>query len=454
MYCKTKLVALVLFTGLFFVGCDKDKDSGSGLEITDIDLAKVLEYPYSALNPEEQKVKLENESMAFLDFGNALKTSGAIEALQNLGRLLDEDSPEIVEGKEVKSVKETVEYADVYGIFTWDNKEKVWKKTASNSELKFVFPAKKSATSNNAVFSVKAVSSGISVTQPYEEYEGNGKYTEYETTYYLPKSTTGILTIDNNEAAKVELTAEYKDNKQVPVKSEYKITTNDGYVFMGELDKATENKVAMKLTYKDNVMFEAMGKSGIKVDQILDLLEDDADINYSLYNKANAYMKLMDNLVLVYEIDIENYVKESQAIKDDYNAKWDALYSDWEAYEKNRNRYTAIQQYEKEESDKLAEVLNKYMTIVLASTTDGSKIADVIVKSEVDGPYTDPYYWDSKTGSWQDDYRIFTKKYDYYHHNQYLKFKDNTLVEMSTYFSEGFNKIETKWEDFVKAFNR
>jgi hypothetical protein len=96
------------------------------------------------------------------------------------------------------------------------------------------------------------------------------------------------------------------------------------------------------------------------------------------------------------------------------------------------------------------------MTIALASTKDGSKIADVTVKSESDGTYTDPYYWDSNTGSWQYDDNNWTetRKYDYYEHKYYLKFNDNTLVETSTYFSEGFNNIETKWEDFVKVFDR
>ena len=42
----------------------------------------------------------------------------------------------------------------------------------------------------------------------------------------------------------------------------------------------------------------------------------------------------------------------------------------------------------------------------------------------------------------------------YYEEVLYLKFNDSTEVAMSTYFSTGFDKLETKFEDFLKAFER
>jgi hypothetical protein len=42
----------------------------------------------------------------------------------------------------------------------------------------------------------------------------------------------------------------------------------------------------------------------------------------------------------------------------------------------------------------------------------------------------------------------------YYDEELYLKFNDNTEVSMSTYFSEGFDNLETKFEDFIKAFDK
>lgn len=459
LYPKKLIATSALFAGLFFIGCSKGSDSDPESETNDIDLAKVMAYPYSALTPDEQKVKLENESISFLDFGNAAKTSSAVEALQHLGKLLDESPAEIIEEKDVNEVKETVQYADAYGIFTWDKVKREWTKTPSTTELKFVFPARIGATTNNAVFSVKAVSSGIAVTETYEEYDWEkDEYIDHETTYYLPKSTTGILNIDSREAASVEFSAEYKDNKEAPVRSLYKVTTNDGYVYTNDVDKATENRVAMRLTHNNKLMFEAVAKADGKIDELTELVKDDGEIeddNYNLLGKANAYMKLMDNLVIVYTVDMENYARESEAIDKDYDAKMDALYANWTAYEKNKNRYTLLGQYEKERNDKLAEASKKYMSAALVSTKDGSKIADVIEKSEKDGEHWDYYFWDDTKQAWSYNYNAAsTKKYDYYTSNYYLKFKDNTLVEMSAYFSDGFDKIEERWENFLNAFDR
>ena len=61
--------------------------------------------------------------------------------------------------------------------------------------------------------------------------------------------------------------------------------------------------------------------------------------------------------------------------------------------------------------------------------------------------------WDGK--EWIYDWNMDpVKMYDYYHTVSYLKFNDNTEVDIEVYFSEGFTEFVGKWEDFVKAFNR
>lgn len=446
---KRVLFLSLALSSLVFNSCKKDSDNNPAPQ--DIDLAKVLAYPYSALTPAEQKVKLENESTGFLDNLNAAKTSSAIEALQNLEKLLEESPADVVESKPVRNVKETFQYADAYGVFTWDNVKRDWAKTASASELKFIFPAKIGATTNTAVLSAKAVSSGISVVDSSLEnnYQPNSNV-KYQTTYYLPSSATGILTISNAQAATVELTASYKDNKQAPVSSTFKITTNDGYVYSTDLNKATENSGTIQFTFNGKVLLEAVTKSDIKIDELVNFKGDD---NTGLWGSANAYMKLTDNLLVVYKMDLQNYSKESNAIDEDYSMKRNALWSG--NSEKNANLYVQLQQYEKEEADKTAALWTKYVTAVLVSTKDGSKIADVIEVSEKDGEHSDGFVWNTNTKAWEWSYGTdYTKKYDIYHANTYLKFNDNTLAEASTYFSEGFDKLEDKWEDFTKAFDR
>ena len=178
---KQSLFAVVLVAGLFFTGCDKSSDTDTST--SPVDLSKIMDYPYSALTPEEQKVKLENESIELVEFGNALKSSSAIEALQNLGRLLD-DEPISFKGKGVKidEVEDVYRFSNIYGVYTWDASKRKWTETSSDSELKFVFPAKKNATGNNAVFSVKAVSSDIAVSIDDDDYYYDYQHGEYVVT--------------------------------------------------------------------------------------------------------------------------------------------------------------------------------------------------------------------------------------------------------------------------------
>ena len=419
------------------------------------DVSKILELPYSSLTPAEQKVKLENESIELVEYGNALKSSSAIEAFQNLGRLLGESSVSF-NNEKIGEVEKIYQYADFYAVFTWNASENAWDETVSNSELKFVFPAKKNGNSNNAVFSVKAESSGVAVTNTYKEWDDDSNdYIEKTETFYLPKSSTGILTIDGKEEGKIEMSAEYQGNNQVPKKASQSMTLSDGYVFTGNFEKAAENSISAKLEFKGKVLFEAAAKSGIKIDEIINLLDEDDEINNSLYNKANAYIKILDNVVLVYNVDIENYIKESDALNDDYNQKWDALWDKWPKYQ---NYYQEMGKLEKDRSDRRAEISNKYQTVVLASVEDGTKIASLNMKSEVDGKYEEYYSWKDDEWVWDLDWYYSnvppTKLYDYYTTVGYLKFNDNTNVDIETYFSEGFTEFEKKWESFVNAFDR
>ena len=447
-YQKKFFVLVFLFAGLFLLGCNKDKESES---VTKLDLDKILNLPYSQLSPDEQKIKLENESLAFLELCHAAQTSPAVEAIQNLNDLLGEEMVEFGYGASkmsVKSVKAAVEYADFYGIFTWNASKREWDYMPSNNELKFVFPAKKKSTANNASLSIKLVSSGVLV----------------EEIFYLPKSVTCTLTVDNKEAAKIEWSAEYKNNKPVPVKTEFRFTTGDGYSYWWKIEKGNESQVAMKLSYKNQIMFEVLFKSGIKLDEIFNLaLNDELDGHYDLLDQANGYVKLMDDLVLVYTVDLANYIPVTEKIVEDFKknmAKFHPMWADdWYAvqvaYEKNKNRYTDEEKYRKERSDKEAKAFNDYMKVALFSLKDNYKIADLIARSEKDEEFWDDYYWNDTQGKWLRSYNgVGTKKFDFYANNPYLKFNDNTEVEASVYFSEVFSNIEEEFKDFIKSFDR
>jgi hypothetical protein len=100
------------------------------------------------------------------------------------------------------------------------------------------------------------------------------------------------------------------------------------------------------------------------------------------------------------------------------------------------------------------------MKLILVSKKDGTKIADVVYRSEKEYSYNtelpvwvkDKYY--TAGGYWTNNGTGATITVQYYEEVLYLKFNDNTEVSMSSYFSTGFDDLETKFENFLKAFER
>jgi len=449
-YQKNFFALVFLFAGLFLLGCKKDKDS-DGLSKVDID--KISKLPYSDLSPDEQKQKLEKESLAFLELCNAAQSSPAVEAFQNLNSLLDVTGVDFFESTseksaiKVKSVKAAIEYSEFYAVFTWNVSKRDWDMTPSTTELKFVFPAKKGSTNNNAALSIKAASSNVLVDE----------------LIYMPKSVTCTLTVSNKEEAKIEFSADYKNNNPLPVKTEFKLSTGDGYTYWWKIEKGNESQLAMKMSFKNQIMFEVLFKSGIKLDEIFDLaLNDQLDNQYNLLDKANGYIRLMDDLTMVYKVDLAKFAPKSEEIEADYEKKMAQLHPEWadynnwntvkQAWDKNENRYKTWGQYEKERSDKNAKAFNDYVEVALFSTKDKFKIADMIQYSKIDSEYWDYYKWDATAKMWSLS-NVDTKKFDVYDNVPFLKFGDKTEVSASVYFSEGFDKLEKKLEELLKTFD-
>jgi len=441
-----KKIFLVAVVSLFLIGCNDKPDyevEGAG------------DTSYSELTTEEIKGWLEDESLELLKLCQAAQTSPAIEALQNLNDVLNIASFEIA-GKTVNKVDDIFEFADLYRVFTWNADKNDWDETSSTTEFKIIFPAKKGATSNNAVFSASAVNSGIEVIYSYEKCDYNTWPVDCkvcEDTYRLPSSVTATLTISGTEVARFEFSARYEGNNPVPVEFGYTLTTSDKYSFTYKLQKGAVNKFEMKVSYDGKTMFDIRFQSGAKIDDIYNSVMDGDNINdnFNLFDEVDGYMQLMEDLILVYKGDITGFATEMNAISEDYWNKLDDLYETWP---NNENYYNIMGQIKKEKSDKNAAAFNKYITSELKSTKDGTKIAELVMVSEKHGNgYWNYYTWNGSRWDYHHSW-LETWKYDEYMNKPYLKFKDNTLIEASVYFSEVFDMIENEWKDFIKAFDR
>lgn len=443
-----KFILLSLVASQLMVSCSSD-DSPTNEPTKELTLeeqiAELVKQPYSKLTPTEQKAKLEVEANEMLVQLDKSKSSSAIEATENLNRLLDISTVDIFAGKNDNEVEDILNVSGAYGIYTWNNAKKIWDKTESKTELKFVFPAKESLTTNNAVFSSKGVSSDVKI-KFYDGYN-NSKDAEVYDNLFLPSSSDATLTIDNKEAASFTQTAKYSSKNQSPDEFAYKMSLNDGYVWEMSGKKGTANTSTAKLTYNGKNLISFNAGSNAEIDKLID---NDALVQYR--GKANGLFTLMDNFVIIADMDLATEAAD-QAALDNLARPKEPMYNDPKADYKAY--YTALNAYEKKISEGNAANANKNMKLILVSKKDGTKIADIVQHSEKDGEYTFKLpVWDAQFNmwDWNDTGESFTQPYLY--EAYYLKFSDKTEVEMSAYFSTGFEKLQTKFDDFIAAFNK
>lgn len=418
-----KFILLSLVASQLMVSCSSDDSptTDPAKELTlEEQIANLVKQPYSKLTPTEQKAKLEVEANEMLVQLDKSKSSSAIEAIENLNRLLDISTVDIFNGKNDNEVEDILNVSGVYGVYTWDNAGKKWVKTASTTELKFVFPAKESQTTNNAVFSSKSVSSDIKVKY-HDSYIFNGNETvDVNDWFFLPNTSDATLTIDNKEAAVFTQTAKYANGKEVPTEFSYKMSLNDGYIWEMSGSKATSNTSKASFTYNGKNLISFNAGSTAQIDALID---NDELVQYR--GKANGLIQIMDNFVIIGEMDLAAAAADEAALEKSVVRPTDYSSPTFEA---------DLSNYYKKTAEGEANSFNKNMKLILVSKKDGTKIADIVQhadKEENDGSTV-----------------------DYYYSTSYLKFNDNTEVEMGAYFSTGFENLKTKFEDFLKAFNK
>lgn len=448
-----KIILLSMIISQLAISCSSNDDSDptDSKSLTE-QIATIIKQPYSKLTPSEQKVKLEAEANTMLVQMDKSKTSGAVEAMQNLGNLLSIGAVDIFNGKNDNKIEDIINVSGVYGVYTWSNSKQDWIKTASSTELKFVFPAKKNLTTNNASFSSKSVSSNIKVKiEDSYNWQTGAIINDY---FYLPTSADAILTIDNAQAATFVANAKYTGTVEAPDEASFKMVLNDGYTYeISGGKKPAVNTAKSSFTYNGKNLVSFTSGSTADIDA---LIKDDNLIQYQ--GKANGLVQIMDNFIIIADMDIATQTKDEEALETSlvYPAypDYDSPNANYKAY------YTAQNTYNKKYSEGNVLNSNKNIKLILVSKKDGTKIADVVYHSEKGDSYdrelpvwikstnyTNGGYW-SYTGNGE----IITIQY--YDEVLYLKFNDNTEVEMGAYFSTGFDTLETKFEDFLKAFER
>jgi hypothetical protein len=427
-----KILLLSVVVSQLTISCSKEDNPTDPTEQNlEEQIADIVKLPYSSLKPEQQKAKLESEANDMLLKLDKSKTSGAIEATENLGNLLSISTIDILDGKSDNQIADVLNVSGVYGIYTWDNLKQIWVKTTSTTELKFIFPAKKGQTTNNATLSSKSTSSDIKV-----------KLNDLDQ-FYLPTSADATLTINDKQAATFSTTAKYSNGKETPVESSFKMVLNDGYTLeIGGKKSPAEAKSAFTFEGKNIVEFNSGSTANID-----ELLKDNALVSYR--GKANGLIRLMDNFVILADANIEGLANDEAALDKSL------ILPDY----KSKTYYTDLNTYNKSYSEGSVLANNKNTKMTLVSKKDGTKIAEVFQKSKKGYSYNSYNVWVNDNSvkvyggywNWSNTPVTLIQKYD---EVLYLRFNDNTEVEMSVYFSTGFDALNTKFEDFLKSFQK
>jgi hypothetical protein len=426
------------------ISCSNNDDAENTTEASlNEQIADLIKKPYSTLTPDQQKVKLEAEANDMLKQMESSKSSTAIDAFDNFESLLSVNVPNIKIGKKTaKTVQEILNISDAYGVFTWDSKTQVWIKTASTSELKFVFPANEKATTNNATLTASSVASKVKIV--VDNVTGEE--------LFLPSSVTATLTIGGNAVGKYEANATYANGKPEPTEASYKLTLN-GFVFENSAKRTSPVSVKSSFSHDGKNLIGFNVGSTADIDKLMEgsKLSDH-------FGKANCLISLMDNFVIVADMDFATQSKDDEALDKSLISPKYPDYQDPKADYKTY--YTAENTYNKKYSEANVASFNKNTKMILVSKKDGTKIADVIKHSEKGYSYSNtlPVWvkdqYNPAGGYWSYNNNGESITVQYYDEVLYLRFNDKTEVSMSAYFSSGFGAFETKFEDFLNGFQK
>lgn len=396
-----KIIVLSMIICQLAVSCSSGSDGSNAI---DNEIASLLQKPYSSLTPDQQKVKLENEANSMLLQMESSKSSTALDAIENFGRLLSISEPSMpMARKAARTIQEILNISDFYGVFTWNPSLENWTFSPSTTEFKFIFPASPSSTTNNAELTAQSISSGVKVvidTQTGDQLN-------------LPSSVNAILKIGGVQVGAYEANAVYSNDNPTPVEVGYKLTLN-GYLWENYAKRTTPISVKSSFSYNGKNLIDFNVGSTADIDKLM----EGSELTQYL-GKANCLISLMDDFVLVADMNIEGLVNDQSA-----------LYIN--TPEPDYNNPTAVSAYNKTISEGEANAFNKNIKMALVSKKDGTKLADVIQNSEKGGIY------------------YGTQEYDTI---LYLRFSDNTIVAMDVYFSTGFDTLATKFQEFIISFN-
>ena len=391
--------------------------------------------PVINYTPEQNKANLQQSGLDAMKEMDEAKNMKVIDNLIYFSELVDENDP--IDGTKVQALmpmimvtaltkfKETsnpeVVYAamrqtksfsdadnaealfeEIKGIYTWNNSQKKWDKTASNSFI-FKFPATKSNLGNNATYTIDYI--------PYK-----GKVADTELEGNMPSKLTAKLDIDNTNYLSFDFKASY-DAEGIPTN----ITSNlkvENFNFNAEMN-ASSSELSSKFSFthaSKNIVSMACSLKGNFAKANLESLED----NVTKTEDVDKVVTSMSGYLQVYNVKLESSANV-KAFTDEIRAKGGS---------DNIN----------DDKDWL-NLVNKHLIHSIYYTDRNAKIGhgELYMKT-----YTNTYT------DWVNGVAV-QKTETNEDAGVRIIFEDGSKIDLETYFEAGFDKLEKEFENFLNS---
>ncbi len=402
-----KRLLLISLAGLFvfsFNSCKKDV----------LDLDENLKF--SKLTVEQQKQKVEDNGLDFLNSIETLKNSSAVIALENLNNLFGNfDSYDLVSslrvftnetkngalnslenfGSRMKVVRSTNQDFVEWGKFVYSFYTHEFEKVESyTNKLVIQYPATENSKTNNATFTLNYTDSKT----PIPDDEG-----------YFPEKMTISLTVDGKEVMSGDFKGSYhKDSMAKSISTSLKIGT---YSWSGSVDN-TLKKADVKYEFKNGSKLLMKTTAEVEGDLTYENFDDDPNDAVSAFAMSHQVLDIGVRGGTKY---YQNYMSELEKLD-----------------KENLND-------EKKHYDEVAKLMNKYFVVTGYFVKDGKKFADV-----------EFYTKESTETSWEYDYN--KKEYVEIEYSSYelaprFVLSDGSKVDAEEYFENGFQKLMEKLDE-------
>ncbi|HYG38865.1 MAG TPA: hypothetical protein VD908_09605 [Cytophagales bacterium] len=418
-----KFIPLVFVGGLVLTSCNKEDDIKKEDPITEVPTE------FSEKSVAENKEELENNGIEMVSTMTELKSTASVKGAISFSHFIEEllmdseenqrkilshkgialmqllasfgkdktSSTKVLSGMRVTEDDSTIQgmYNQSIGVYAWQ--DTAWTYTETGDKIVFQFPSTSTGTTNNASFTISNYKGVSNSNLLMDDYYGD-----------YPESVMAELVIDGNKEMEYSFTAKYNSNGE-PTSVTTSLTLSPFKLSASASNSTTEIKADYSLNKGDKVLLAFGGQANGNFDSNnIDASEDAGDV----VETSKAYFQIL-NIKFTGELNVKGL-------------------------------YPSIDDESLSTEEEVA-LLNEHYKLVASYADSNEKIADTEFYAATRTYEVEKdCHWD-QNNEWVCSYEDVTEN----NAEIRLIFADDTKADLETYTNEGFEDIQTKFEDFT-----